>query len=145
MADTLTVNGQTFTPLAEWVKLRAANAGNYYDTGRFGPAPCAGAPFYEEIEVNFDGLDGTYIVRKGFRFTPLFATLVLAGTASGCNGAWKTLAASMRQLARYTVALPGASYDGCRLKDCGSPTWQNMNSGCLLVVPCIWLQRSVAN
>lgn len=145
----LIVNDVTFEPLSVALVDGAPpslSTGTYYDTGRYGPAPSAGAPFYDEQEISFDKVDGVYLVRKGFRHTAIFATLVIAGSPTYCNATCKTLLAGLRQLARYTVELPGGTtYPGCKLRDCGTPTWENMSGGCLLVIPCIWAQRSLAN
>mgnify|MGYP001591424000 CR=1 FL=1 len=143
----LVVNGSSYEPLTEAIPTALALVqGVYYDPGRYGHAPVAGAPFYDEQDVTFDAIDGVWVVRKGFRFTPIFATLVLAGTPQYCNQTCKSLLASLRQLARYTVELPGTvQYEGCRLKESGTPTWENINGGCFLVIPCIWLQRSMTN
>ncbi len=140
-------NGNDFAPLPEAIGAGLTLVqGLYHDTGKYGPPPMAGAPVNDRRQVTFPGIAGTVDVDHEFRHRALFATLILAGTLAYCHSACKTLLENLNTNTRYTIALPdGTTFDGCKLQDAGQGSFVNMNNGVLLILPCIFMQKSTTN
>jgi hypothetical protein len=144
---TLSINSTYFASLPSgWSGGSLASAA-YYSTGEFGVAPYAGAPFYAEDDIDFDGVDGTATRRRGFRYRPIQATLIWVGTLSYVHAQRDANLAAFKQQNRYAIVLPdGSTFNGCKLiGDCMGQTYQNMDGKVMSIVPCLWLQKSTSN
>lgn len=143
----LSVNSVSFASLPSGWSGGSLASGRYYSTGEFGVAPYAGRPVYAEDDIDFDGVDGTATRRRGFRYRPIQATLIWAGTLNYCQSTRDSDLAGFSQQNRYTIVLPdGNSYNGCKLAgDCMAQLYGNMDSKVMSIVPCLWLQKSTSN
>lgn len=139
-------NGLQFEPLPVGVSPTALVQGIYHDTGRYGPAPVASRPIYQDDPLSWPGVDGVVIVRHGFRGRLIFATLVFAGPLSFAHSEAKDTLETLASNTRYTISMPeGASYDGCKLQEAGQGSFINMSGGVLLFIPAIFNQFSLTN
>lgn len=127
-------NAITYNPLT-------LTSGQYYDTGRYGPAPSASGPVNERHDKTYPGVDGTQQVDYGFRSRLLFTTLIWADSDYGA--ALSSAVSAMDLLNtnnRYPISIGNTNFDGCKVMDWGQPSWINMNFGVLYIVPVIFHQ-----
>lgn len=138
--------GVQFAPLPEGVSPTLLVNGQYHDTGAYGQAPAAGAPFYKDVPIDFVDIDGVANVRHGFRGRMIFATLVWAGTLAYCHSQSKDDLEAMSANARYTIALPdGETFEGCKMIPPNPGKFENLSNGVVLVMPCLFIQLSETN
>lgn len=150
MAD-LVINGTTFGPFTGGFSgITPANGTYYSEGGLYGPPPWLGAPVKELEDLTFDGVNGTAVRDRGWRFTPLSCNLIFCGTVSSVNTAVKTFLESLRPktslCARFTVSMPdGATLQGCHLRSHSSERWENLSGKCLFLLSCVFHQMSEEN
>ena len=126
----ITINGLTYKSLDEcWGVGGRPLAGVYYSLDPFGEAPRASAPEYEELSVTFPGVDGVGIKRFGFRGRDIFITLCLIGAdKAAVENQWLVINASITQLNRFTIVLPGGTtFQGCKLVKGGGRLIRHIN------------------
>jgi hypothetical protein len=146
MAGYFEANGIQFAPITEGVRPDQLFTGRYHDVGQWGPAPFATKPIYDDRAKTFPAIDGITDVRHGFRGRGIFATLIFAGALDAVDASCKSTLDSLSQNARYTIQLPGgSSFDGCKLADVGQESYVNCSGGVLLIVPAIFIQKSLTN
>ena len=122
--------------------------GTYYATGedpRFGEPPAETAPENDRRAVAFPGVDGQGEKDFGFRRRTIWIDLVFVGTLSGASAAKASLLSSLYTNTRYSVVLPDATRQGCKLREAGRARQFSLDGKVVICVPLVFAQLSETN
>jgi len=124
------------------------STGNYYALPPFGKPPAVSVARRDYRQITFPGVN--YIATKdfGIRERMIHVELIaVAASATAAESARDTLANALSAVARYTIAIKGVSYAGCKLAPGGAMTVGQFCIGgqvCMLL-SCDFLQLSNSN
>lgn len=145
----VTVNGQTYQDFTAAFPGGQGfpDAGIYYALPPFGQPPSFGLMSQEIQKIPFVGINGQGRKIFGDRSRPIWMDFIVIGTPGGTlrsnmAALFTTLNGSIN---RYTVALPGQSFNGCVYADIGKPVFENWLTNCQFTIPILLEQLSTAN
>ena len=149
----LVINGTIFAPFSTSFTGVVPGTGTYHaEGGEWGNAPSIGCNWRELEQVTFNDVAGTGIRDRGFRYRPVYCTVLFSGTVASVHTAYKNFLDGMHGsgdtiAARFTIALPdGASLDGCMLAaPPAEPNWGQLTGKVLLRVSLMFHQLSTTN
>lgn len=105
--------------------------GTYTACDKLGRPPMEGPPEYEEIPVNFLGVDGTAFKQGGFRGRDVtIDIIIIAASPTAREVARNALLALFPNTSRITVTIPGGTArPGCKLIRGGANVKENFSIG----------------